>query len=554
MNSVLRGIVARALLAPAVLVSPLAAQDLVPTAWGRAAEGNGALDAQRVAWLGAWSPLRPVSDRARGLLRAPHAVGLFDAPPPVLGGSTLVGNPGAIVYDFDAGRAPARYSELIVRRATESGAFRRPLDASDPAVGQVSGQGWAPVGRSGVAMGRFVLDRESLGTSSFTARVYPYASSPFVMTDSVRPPTQRTRARLEGALSLRVLGTGVGLAAGVESREHNTIDFPLRRSGRNAFPAATVGVDRGLPWANLRLGAYYRWQEPNETNVLNPRPLPTVIYQLQGYDEPFAIPVQGSSANIFTRNEQRATARGATAEATLWGTRVVLAHERGARADDQTLAPFSTTRAIERWRARGNETSMQAGRALGGSWRALLLARQATQDGEGRRSDLTGVAFAGTDVEQVVEADLRWTPQGRWQAGARGGVLRTTARFDDFAALAMSDITSAASFVSVEAARRWSRVAVAVGGSYASRVALDGVLPPAGERAETYQRVLAPAIAYEVADLQAFAWFGTLTSTLGGQEWSLSLRTERAAPRSTAASRLQPNGQRRGMSIALGMR
>lgn len=543
-----------ALLASASVVSPLRAQDLVPTAWGRAAEGNGALDPQRVAWLGAWSPLRPISDRARGLLRAPHAVGLLEAPAPLLGGSTLVGNPGAIAHDFHADRAPARYGELMARRATESGAFRRPLDATDPSVGQVSGQGWAPVGRSGVALGRFVLDRESLGTSSFTARVYPYASSPFVMTDSVQPPTLRTRARLEGALSLRVLGTGVGVAAGVESREHNTIEFPLRRSGRNAFPAATVGLDRGLPWAGLRVGAFYRWQEPNETNVLNARPLPTVIYQLQGYDEPFAIPVLGSSANIFTRNERRATARGATLEATLWGTRVVLAHEQGARADDQTLAPFSTTRAIERWRAEGQETSLQAGRTFGGDWRALLLARQSAQDGAGRRSDLTGVAFEGRDVEQVVEADLRWTPAGPWQAGVRGGALRTEARFEDFAALATSDITSVASFVSVEGARRWGRVSVAVGGSYASRVALEGVLPPAADRADTYRRVLAPAIAYEAADLQAMAVFGTVTAPLGGRVWSLSLRAEEASPRSAAPTRLQPEGERRGFSVVLGMR
>ena len=67
------GIVALALAAV-----PVAAQDTPPTAWGRAPNSSSALAPdQAAAWLSAWSPLRPVIDAPRGLLRAPLAPGLL---------------------------------------------------------------------------------------------------------------------------------------------------------------------------------------------------------------------------------------------------------------------------------------------------------------------------------------------------------------------------------------------------------------------------------------------------------------------------------------------
>ena len=60
-----------------------------------------------------------------------------------------------------------------------------------------------------------LVDREAQGESPPTSRVQPYTSSPFVVADTLDPEVSRARARLEGMAGWRVLGFGVGLAAGV---------------------------------------------------------------------------------------------------------------------------------------------------------------------------------------------------------------------------------------------------------------------------------------------------------------------------------------------------
>ena len=75
------------LLASAACALPvtLLAQDTPASAWARAHDSNGASSAATVSWFGAWSPLRPVLDVPRGLLRAPLAPGILEAPPPPTG-------------------------------------------------------------------------------------------------------------------------------------------------------------------------------------------------------------------------------------------------------------------------------------------------------------------------------------------------------------------------------------------------------------------------------------------------------------------------------------
>ena len=67
----------------------LVAQDTPASAWARAHDSNGASSAATVSWFGAWSPLRPVLDVPRGLLRAPLAPGILEAPAPLTGAFVL---------------------------------------------------------------------------------------------------------------------------------------------------------------------------------------------------------------------------------------------------------------------------------------------------------------------------------------------------------------------------------------------------------------------------------------------------------------------------------
>lgn len=529
------------------------AQDTPPTAWGRGADVSSALSNGASAWLGAWSPLRPVIDIPRGLLRAPLAPGLLDAPAPLAGAFVLAGAPGALARDLlpRLKGDTARFSELRVRAAAASGDYHRPLDVSDSRVTQVSGQGWAPVGARGIAIGRFVIDREDNDVSSFTQRVAPYYSSPFVATDSVRPPMQSTRARLEGALGLRLAGFGVGVSAGIDTREQNSVDFPLRRSGRAATPAAMVGAERALRWLGLRVGGYYRWSEPNETNVLNASPLPTIIYAVQGYDEPFGLQV-GSASPVFVRNDRRATALGGTLEFTALDARVVVTYEKGNHAEDQYRNITSRVRPTDQWRATGNNSRMQLQRAFGSRVRATIVGSNESLDGTAVREDLKGIAFDGGDTKAAIEGDVRVQLSRAWSAALLGGATRLTSDRTDYVVSLHSRVQATTPFVGAELARHWKRAAFALGASAAS-TSPSGTLPSTARQAN-YRRIIAPTLAYDAAEATAVAGWATSLLPIGGATFVASVRAERSAPTSAVAARLQPNGERTGWSVSVGLK
>jgi hypothetical protein len=504
--------------------------------------------------MGAWSPLRPIAESPRSLLRAPLAPGILDAPAPRAGAFVLAGAPGALSGDFRRANDTARFSELRLRNASEDGEFRRPLDVADPSVIQVTGQGWAPFGRTGVAIGRFVIDRQTEDVSSFTGRVAPYVSAPSIMTDSVRPPMRRTRARLEGALGVRVYGFGLGLAAAIDSREHSTVDFPLRRSGRASTPAATVGAERALPWYGIRIGAYHRWSEPNESNILSARPLPTLMYSVQGYDEPFGLPVNASTPNVFTRNDRFAKATGGTAEATLLGAHFVVTHESSKRSDRQNLAPFTESPPVDTWAAEGSETRVQVQRDFGARIRATVVGSDEAFNGSGRRADLDGIAFRGYDARRAIEGDVRVSIGSSMRGAVLAGVVETTHELRDFVAQLRSSAVSRTPFVSAELARGFGRFAVAAGVSSAAAVPVSGRIPVTDERGELYKRVTAPDLAYQVTEARAMGIWVTATAVLRGTTFIATLRSENSSPRTVAGHRLQPEGERSARSFAIGVR
>ncbi len=531
----------------------LVAQDTPASAWARAHDSNGASSAATVSWFGAWSPLRPVLDVPRGLLRAPLAPGILEAPAPLTGAFVLAGAPGGIARDFRAWLPgdTTRWSELRVRESSEAGAYKRPLDVSDARVTQAIGQGWSPVGARGVAVGRFILDRERHDVSGFTQRVAPYWSSPFIITDSVTPPMQRTRVRLEGAIGWELAGFGVGISAGLESRDHNSVNAPLRRSGRAATPGGVLGADRALPWLGLVVGAYYKWSEANETNVLNAVPLPTILYQLQGYDEPFGFIVTESNP-VFVRNDRQLNAIGGTAQLTVLGTRVVVVHEQAIRNEDQYKNLVSLNAPTDRWRATGSTSHVQATRAFGRSVRAMVVGSRTSLSGTATRSDLTGIAFDGADEQLAVEADIR-ASRGAWTGALLGGVTqRSHARFD-YVVERRTALEINTPFVGGEIARRVGRGALSIGASMATRAATGGIPPlPTVESAPTYRRLLQPELAYESAESQAVAAWSSVRVPVASQWLVLSARAERTSPSSVATGRLQPDGERTVWSVGLG--
>ncbi|QJR34269.1 DUF6850 family outer membrane beta-barrel protein [Gemmatimonas groenlandica] len=538
-----------------ISLAPLSihAQDVPASGWGRAIDSNSASSAASAAWFGAWSPLRPVLDVPRGLLRAPLAPGLLDAPAPLTGAFVLAGAPGAIVRDFRPWLAgdTAHWSELRMRQSGESGTYKRPLDVADANVTQAIGQGWAPIGSRGVAVGRFILDRERHDATGYSQRVAPYWSSPFIVTDSVTPPMQRTRVRLEGAVGWQVAGFGLGVSAGVESREHNSVNVPLRRSGRAATPAVVLGADRALPWLGLVVGAYYKWSEPNETNVLNAVPLPTIMYQLKGYDEPFGFIVTDANP-VFVRNDRQLRATGGTAQLTVLGTRLVVAHEQAQRAEDQYQNFVSGNTPTDRWRATGSTSHLQLSRGVGRLLRATVVASRTKLTGVGTRSDLTGVAIDGGDEASSVEADVR-ASRGHWMAALLGGFAQRSHARVDYVAERRTALDISTPFVGGEVARQLGRGGLALGASLATRAATGGIPTiPAPQVAPTYRRLLQPELAYEAAQSQAVAGWASVRVPVSSQLLVISARMERASPSTASPTRLQPVGDRTAWSLGVG--
>jgi len=534
--------------------SDLAAQDGTVSGWGRAVDASGASASAATAWMGAWSPLRPIVDITRGLLRAPLGPGLLIAPAPMAGAFVVGGAPGALARDLQPRLRgdTSRFGDVRIRYANEAGSYRRPLDMAQSAVTQVAGAGFAPVGSRGVVMGSFVLDREQHDTSSFTQRVSAYGSSPFVVTDSVTPPMQRTRARLEGALGLRLGGFGVGLSAGLESREHYSVDFPLRRSGRNAIPAVSAGIERVLPWYGARVGAFYRWSEANETNSLNPNPLSTNVYQVQGYDEPVGLTVTAAN-QLFVRNEKRATSVGGSLELAVLGARVVVVHEQGDRAEDQFFNVVVAVRATDVWRATGQSTRLQVQRAVGRRGRLNVVGARSSLTGSASRRDLRGIAIDASDASTAVEADLRWTFSPRWEAALIGGLQQQTSQRTDYVAELRSTIETVAPFVGGEVSRTFGRSGVAAGASFAA-VTPSGNVPIAVGKGTSYRRLIAPMLAYESADTRAFAAWATARSAIRAMPVWVSARADKASAATARASRLQPGGERTLFTLTMGIR
>jgi hypothetical protein len=531
-----------------------AAQDTPPTAWGRGQHATASASEMSAIWLAAWSPLRSIVDAPRGLLRAPLAPGLFDAPSPRAGAFILAGAPGSLARDFTRRGDTSSFGELRARQGSESGTFRRPLDVAESSVLQVSGQGYSKVGARGTAIGRFIVDQEEVATSSVTARVQPYVAFPVVSTDTLEPPMQRTRARLEGALAWRVAGFGVGVAAGLDSREHHSVNAPLRRSGRAAIPAATVGVEHAFNWLDLRAGGFYRWSEANETNLLRPSPGTATRYPLRALDEPFGVeltPLQSA----FTRNERRTTGIGGTVAATVFDADMVLLYERGRRAEDETGNPFLRIRPdVERWRATGSEWRAMAQRTVRNRVTATLVVSAEASDGEGTRAEFDGVSYVGSNSRRAIEIDLRTPADRSWSVAVLGGVVQMEHALDDFVSQLEAATNVSTPFVGGEVGKRLGRGAIAAGVSYAQMTPTRAGLPAVAERGERYRLLIAPAWSYEVAEATAVAGWVTAQWRVSNTLLLGSVRAERASPRTVVASRLQPGGERSVFSVSLGVR
>ena len=230
-----------------------------------------------------------------------------------------------------------------------------------------------------------------------------------------------------------------------------------------------------------------------------------------------------------------------------------MTHEQGDHSDDQYRTVTSAVRPTDRWRASGSETRIQLQRPVGERIRATVIGVNKTLDGTAVRSDLAGLAFDGTDNRFAVEGDVRFTLSRKWTAAVLGGVARTTSARTDYVVSVASRVETTVPFISGEIARQLqNRFAIAIGMSAASTTP-TGALPGA-DRGPNYQRLIAPALAYDAAEATALAGWITATVPFRGRTAMLSVRSEQTSPSSVVTARLQPSGTRNGWSLMFGIR
>jgi len=507
-----------------------------------------ATDSGTPAWMTAWSPLQPIADHPRQLPRAPALPDLLVAPGPRIGTFWTVGNPAALPF-----QVTRSWSELQTGLAWDDGGYGRPMDGGDVDALQFAGLGWKPLGR-GAAVGRLLVDQETLGRLPFAGAIEPHATSPLVFADSSVVRMRRLRARLEGAFGWRFAGWGVGLAAGVEVRDHETQEARFQRDGRMSTHGVAVGLLRELPFAGLRLAAHARLSGGDETMNVVPWPESGLIYQLEGYGEPARRRVE-LPWSYMRRAERGAWLWGLSAEGTLLGADWSVVWEHVNRDDEHFTGRFGE-QPPDRWSASG----WAVGGALQRSFSAghLLLTGQARYshlEGDAFRSDLEGAIFRGAESLFWGTADLRYTVPGTpWSVAAVFTLQRDSRWRRDYLVRVRSMIESWTPGGGLEVARSYGNsTAVSFGFAFASYSA-TALIPNPESMGPVYRLLIAPELSlYATQSRPAVASFG-LRQRLGeGTRLLLRARWETAAPRGESTESFAPRGHRTLWNVSLAL-
>ncbi len=238
------------------------------------------------------------------------------------------GNPGALPWDVTD-----RRGDLSASVAGEDGDYRRPLDPASSTVARFGGMAWQPIAPRAAVIGRVLFDRTEHDPSSTNVMNDPYASSPFVITDTTRSPMRQTHARLEGAGGWRLGSWGLGLSAGHDARTTSSVAAPLSRANRAVFSGGTLGVVRDLNEGRWQVGVHGRWQVGEETVSIRESAADGAVHQLEGYQE---VPLQSIQSFFYRRISRDVRSAGASVGGRVGPARWTV-HAEGVRLRDRTL-------------------------------------------------------------------------------------------------------------------------------------------------------------------------------------------------------------------------
>lgn len=503
-------------------------------------------ESARPSWLEAWSPLAPRADLPRRLPYVGGTPASLLLPAPRVGLFWTAGNPAGLRDELTDTR-----SDFAVAGGRQSGTFRRPLDPAENSLRQASGMGWTPVDQRLALLGRVVLDQERFDPGARADVVEAYPTSPFVTLDTSTTATRRTRARLEGAASLRLGAWGLGLSLGYETREHQTIEAGLVRRIRQTLPGATIGLTRTV--GSVRLGPYARWRNRAETIFVIERAAEGLVVQLEGLREVNPLEILSF---YYRRIEEDIPSTGFSvagplgrASWTLYAERSWL-RERLTRQEQND--PAEDTWDAGAWSAGGAFQRPVGRRAL-----LTLDARYAILRGEGDLAlDTLGVIFRAAERSLAGSAELRLSPDSLGWGLVLGAQVRYERRKRDDLSLPIgSKVTGLTTGVSVEVGRQVSPgVLITATVAYAGYSA-NSAFPSPFALGPVYRAYVLPE--YDMASRTAHPWLGAV-----GVRWrvgpitSLWMRTigERVSPtRQQGPTAFGPSGSRSVVGASIGV-
>ena len=467
-------------------------------------------DARLPRWVTDWGPLAGLNADHRVLPYVPYLPGLLDASPPRVGHFWSAANPAALAHEV-----VDSWGAIRLRRGSERGTHRRPLDAADYGIQRFSGLRWQPLGSSGAVAGRVVADETTSGASAPSPLLIRHSPSPFVVADEMTTPMRHIRVHVEGAYGWRAGPWGFGTAFGLEVSDDRTREARTPRLGRTSAPAITLGLLR-VVGAGFTASAHARWIGAHEnTRIVVRRGTQVVVRELDGFGEPEPLRVIGS--NIFSRNVGRARrAVGAALSGRAGAWRWVARGERGEIRHEHESSRLSAD-PPDRWEAGTWRAGLDIiGRI--GPLRALVSTRYTTLGGDAFRRDLVGQgaifrvrqsALRGLVDLRLPSADSTWVVAVQ-VSGRREERLR-----HDFLIGAASDLRIWQPGASVELARSLSEhTSVSVGGG-TSGYEPAGSVPAVGLHGIVDPVLVAPELAIYAARARAYAATAAVRIRLG---------------------------------------
>lgn len=437
------------------------------------------------AWMENWSPLTVRGDLPREIATAQVSTMALLFPAARIGLFWTAGNPSASLTDI-----ADNYSEVSAGKRTVMGTYRRPLDPNSASTARLSGFGWQTRPSQSSVIGGVTLERETQNPSSLSDINKPYASTPFILTDSTTSAVQQTRVRLEGANGWQLKHWALGLSVGYDTRQATSLNASFVRRNRQITPAGSVGISRFLRNQRLQVGARAVWSRTEETVNLNEVGGEGLLTLLQGYGEVSPTEIQN---NFYRRisNEVRGAGLGLASRTgnTRWVVLLDRFHRRERTTSEQRDDPDT-----DLWATQSTVVGAAAQRGLFRDQGLMTIELKSERvDGSSAQVHPGRSGFNSHESETRGTLEIRASPS-TWLGLVRFSFAATDrARIDSTASI-RTDIHGTSPALNVEIGNKVrGNIGLFVGYSVLTYSG-GGTIPAAISQSPLYQKVFAPEL------------------------------------------------------------